>query len=93
MRNSYQYSNLQSQNWTESCEEVQKNIIKSNPNWLSKNDNIQIQLEYYKIIIQTQVHIRLWWFSFIGHAKDTKVYSLQQDWDRRLEMTESEKDK
>jgi len=32
LRNSYQYSNLQFQNWTESSEEIQKNIINSNPN-------------------------------------------------------------
>jgi len=29
---SYQYSNMQSQDWTESCEEVQTNIINSNQN-------------------------------------------------------------
>ena len=32
LRNSYQYSNLQSQNWNDSCEEVEKNIINSNKN-------------------------------------------------------------
>jgi len=31
LSNSYQYSNLQSQTWTESCE-VQEKIINSNPN-------------------------------------------------------------
>ena len=32
LRNSYQYSNVQSRNWTESCKEGQKNIIHSSIN-------------------------------------------------------------
>ena len=32
LRNSYKYSNLQSQNWTKSSEEAYKKIINSNPN-------------------------------------------------------------
>ena len=32
LNQSFQYSDLQSRNWTESCKEVQNNVVKPNQN-------------------------------------------------------------
>ena len=43
------YSNLQSQNWTESCEEVQKKIIDSNPNLFKQKRQHPIPSIYWNV--------------------------------------------
>jgi len=78
LRNSYQYSNLQSQNWTESCQEVQKKIINSNPNlvsqkWWHLNPSIYWNLANLNPNL-SRLRVHLWSFSCIGHVKDKEAY-------------------
>jgi len=38
------------------------------------------------------LHVRLWLFSFIGHAKDKEAYTMQWGWAGLMEMNETERD-
>ena len=77
LKKTFQYSDLLSQNWTESFELAKKFIkILSNPVqiWLSRNGKIQIYQNTRTRQDFNEVHVHLW--SFYGHVKDISCKKL-----------------
>ena len=69
------YSNLRSQNWTESGEEVQNNIIKCNPN-VDKQKFKNLNSSKYENKARYKSNAMSMFISvhFLGHMKDKEVY-------------------
>ena len=89
-----QYNNLQSLNWTESCEKVQNNIIKFNPNLVK-------QKLLYKIQIHQNIRMRqdlnpspCSWLAISQECErqgniflaESLSYTCENDWDWRREV-------